>query len=103
MSYALRMDKDSATVRARFAAEMQAALQLKSDAVIAAFAAVPREAFLGAGPWLVSRDGEYQRTPDDDPAHIYANAFVALDPERELNNGRPYNHARWIDALSPVP
>jgi protein-L-isoaspartate(D-aspartate) O-methyltransferase len=93
---------DSSELRTRFASELQAALRLESAAVVAAFAAVPRERFLGPGPWLVSGEGGYRRTPDDSPAHVYADVLIALDPQRELNNGRPYHHARWISALAPA-
>jgi protein-L-isoaspartate(D-aspartate) O-methyltransferase len=82
---------DVATVRARFAEEMCTKLGLRSKALVAAFASVPREAFVGPGPWLIS-DGEgYQLTPDADPRHLYADVLVALDRERELNNGKPGN------------
>lgn len=45
--------------------------------VEAAFAAVPREAFLGSGPWqivrwgLVRSAGEYVTTPSRNPVHLY--------------------------------
>jgi hypothetical protein len=82
---------------------MRTTLGLRSKALISAFANVPREAFVGPGPWLIS-DGEgYRLTPDADASQLYANVLVALDGERELNNGRPGTHAPWLEALAPLP
>ena len=89
------------SIRQQFAEEIRRVVGVRSDALIRAFGAVPRERFVGLGPWLVGQ-GVYRVTPDDDPAHLYADVRVAIDPDRELNNGRPYVHARWIDELAPV-
>jgi len=73
----------------------------------AAFAAVPREAFLGRGPWQVVRfnsfRGErgYVTTPSANPAYIYDDVVVALLPERKLNNGQPSLHAWMVAAAAP--
>ena len=78
----------------------------------AAFAEVPREVFAGpapwfiysAGPWWVRNSGRsYLQTPDDDPAFLYQDALVGLDPDRGINIGEPSSHAHWIEALSPQP
>jgi len=69
-----------------------------------AFATVPREDFLGAGPWHVMfYDGNYAETPSDDPAYLYHNLLVAIDRGRALNNGEPAFLARLIDALTIKP
>ena len=66
-----------------------------------AFAAVPREAFLPPGPWLVVGEGQKpQQTPDADPRHVYENVSVAIDPARQLFNGAPAFLARLIDRLA---
>jgi protein-L-isoaspartate(D-aspartate) O-methyltransferase len=65
------------------------------------FAAVPREAFLGPGPWTVSFGSGRVVTPSADPAHVYQNVLVALDGER--NNGEPFLHAAWIGKVAPKP
>jgi protein-L-isoaspartate(D-aspartate) O-methyltransferase len=74
-----------------------------------AFAAVPREPFAGpapwsvlaAGPWLTWPPGrEYVETPDDDPAYLYQDVLVALDPARGINIGEPSLHAHCLDALT---
>jgi protein-L-isoaspartate(D-aspartate) O-methyltransferase len=43
----------SSTVRRRFAEELRFLADLRSLAVVEAFATVPRERFVGPGPWRV--------------------------------------------------
>jgi protein-L-isoaspartate(D-aspartate) O-methyltransferase len=70
-----------------------------------AFAAVARERFLPSPPWLIAqpfdRDQPYRST--EDLADVYSDAVLAIDPERQLNNGQPSAHARWLDAVLPEP
>jgi protein-L-isoaspartate(D-aspartate) O-methyltransferase len=83
-----------------YAEELRFVARVETDAVIRAFASVPRENFLGPGPWLVMGDDRtYWRTPDDDPAHVYHNVLLAIDPARELNNGHPQFWAVLLDKL----
>ncbi len=83
-----------------YAEELRFVAHVGADAVIRAFASVPREKFLGPGPWLVMGDDRtYWRTPDDDPAHVYHNVLLAIDPVRELNNGHPQF---WADLLNKL-
>jgi len=88
--------------RGWFADEIRAVGNLQSDALVAAFARVPREVFLGAGPWQLLRPSDptapYHTTPDADPRHLYHDVLVAIDPERRLNNGHPSSLAMWIQA-----
>ncbi|RUW88747.1 protein-L-isoaspartate O-methyltransferase [Mesorhizobium sp. M7A.F.Ca.US.010.02.1.1] len=69
----------------------------------AAFAEVPREAFLGPGPWTVIAGNGKVTTPSADPAHIYQNVLVTLDDDKGINNGEPFLHAMWIGKLAPKP
>jgi protein-L-isoaspartate(D-aspartate) O-methyltransferase len=64
---------------------------------------VPREAFLGPGPWKIVSGHRYVETPDDNPAYLYQNVLVALDADRQINNGEPFLHARWIGYVRPQP
>ena len=67
-----------------------------------AFATVPRERFLGSGPWLIrppTRLSETYRTPDADPRHVYHDVLVAIDEARDLNNGQPSLWAWLFDHL----
>jgi protein-L-isoaspartate(D-aspartate) O-methyltransferase len=71
----------------------------QNAALKAAFASTPRERFLGKGPWKVVTKGDYIDTPSDDPAFIYVDAAVALDPSANINNGQPTLHAMCLAAL----
>jgi protein-L-isoaspartate(D-aspartate) O-methyltransferase len=76
---------------------------LQSEALVAAFARVPREQFLGPGPWQILSPGTdgsaYRTTTDNDPAHLYRDVLVAIDPSRRLNNGQPSYLASCIESL----
>jgi protein-L-isoaspartate(D-aspartate) O-methyltransferase len=90
-----------------YAEEIRAVAHLTSDAVIEALARVPREAFIGAGPWQIARSFDhaphYRTTPDGDPRHLYHNVLVAIDPARQLHNGLPSALAQWIEAAEVRP
>jgi protein-L-isoaspartate(D-aspartate) O-methyltransferase len=70
--------------------------------LIAAFANVPREAFLGPGPWRVAAGSTYIATPDDDPRWVYQDCVIGLAKGLWLNNGQPSLHARCICAALPA-
>jgi protein-L-isoaspartate(D-aspartate) O-methyltransferase len=87
--------------RAYFAEELRAVANLQSEALVKAFAKVPRERFLGPGPWqMLSPGSEYRTTKDADPKHLYHNVLVAIDVERKLNNGHPSFLAFLIEQLA---
>ena len=93
--------------RRRYAEEIRAESKIKSEALVEAFARVPREHFLGPGPWKVVRpeagsDQGYQNT-EAAPAQLYQNVLVAIDAARGLNNGLPSSLALWLDALELQP
>ena len=98
-----RSDLDLA--RAYYAEELRAVANLQSEAVVKAFAKVPREHFLGLGPWQVKSPGfeGYWTTKDTDPKQLYHNILVAIDPSRLLNNGHPSFLASLIDRLDVKP
>ena len=83
-----------------YAEELRAVAELRSEALVQAFATVRREAFLGPGPWkiLSLKHGmgppEYRPTPDANPEHLYHNVAVAIDAARMLNNRQPSALAR---------
>ncbi|MGH9608258.1 MAG: protein-L-isoaspartate O-methyltransferase family protein [Bryobacteraceae bacterium] len=105
------MDLDDC--RLFYADEIRIAAGLDSDALVAAYARVPREKFMGPPPWQVASPewaalaftglagSAYSTT--DNPGDLYHNVLVALDPDRHLNNGQPSALARWIDALDLAP
>ena len=88
-------------IRQRYAEELAYAGHLTSPAVIRAFARVPRERFLGPGPWRIYQmyTRQYWTTPDADPWHVYHDVLVAIDEARLLNNGQPSFLAFEIEAL----
>ena len=96
-------------LRRFYAEEVAAVAHVDAPALVEAFAHVPRERFLGPGPWLIMRDPgrrgaeAYRATPDADPAHLYHNVLVGIDPARRLNNGQPSGLANWINALDVRP
>lgn len=65
-----------------------------------AFAATPRERFVGPGPWRVFTAGGYIATPSDDPAFLYQDVTVAVEAEGQINNGQPTLHALCLMVLN---
>jgi protein-L-isoaspartate(D-aspartate) O-methyltransferase len=80
-------------VRERYAAMLRDKVPLRSEALVCAFAEVPREAFLGPGPWRVLGSETV------DPLALYDDVLVAIDGKRSIMNGLPSFLARSIDAL----
>ncbi len=102
------MDR-SAKLRAFFARYVAERGGARDPRIERAFAAVPREPFAGPAPWSVFPVGpwsvwppgpSYIQTPDDDPAFLYQDVLVALDPARGINIGEPSLHAHCLDALA---
>jgi protein-L-isoaspartate(D-aspartate) O-methyltransferase len=73
----------------------------RESRLTAAFAATPRERFVGEGPWRVFTAAGYIETPSADPAFLYQDVTVALKKEGSINNGQPTLHAACLAALSP--
>lgn len=96
-----QMIGDLNLARQFYAEELRAVSDLQSEALVRAFAKVPREHFLGPGPWQVFSPGSEINwtTKDADPKHLYHNLLVVIDPERHLNNGYPSFLAFLIDEL----
>lgn len=92
-------------IRHYYAEELRAAANLHSEALVRAFAKVPREHFLGPGPWQVfTPDSESDwTTKDADPRQLYHNLLVSIDSERGLNNGYPSFLAFLIEELQLQP
>ena len=97
------MSERVAEARARYAEKIRGLVSLRSESLFRGLATVPREAFVGPGPWKLMYGNQvgldYTDTPDADPVHVYDNVLVALDPERRLNNGEPAALLRWFDSL----
>lgn len=95
----------------RFYAALLAAQAGSSDPRIEqAFAEVPRENFLGPGPWRIvvrpwsaGAGAGTVTTPGADPVYVYRNALVALDADKGINNGEPLLHMMWMAKAAPQP
>ncbi|OQM76914.1 protein-L-isoaspartate O-methyltransferase family protein [Manganibacter manganicus] len=92
-----------AEARRAYAKHLAALVGLPDPRIDEAFATVPREAFLGPGPWTLIEDGGFVATPDADPIHIYRNVLVVLEAEKGINNGEPLLHAMWMARIAPQP
>lgn len=93
-----------AAARRHFAEELRVVAHVQDDRVVEAFAAVPRERFVGPGPWrLLNLIEGYWTTPDADPRWLYHNVLVALDESRGLNTGEPSLWAHHFDRLGIGP
>ena len=91
-------------MRRAYARQMLATLGVDNPAIEAAFAAVPREAFLRPPPWTASSPfGGYRPLSGSDPVVLYQDLLIALDPARGVNNGSPSLHAKLLEALGPTP
>ncbi|MBZ9653981.1 protein-L-isoaspartate O-methyltransferase family protein [Phyllobacterium lublinensis] len=86
-----------AAVRRAYAKQILASVGVEDARIEQAFAQVPREDFLGPGPWPISRFGlGYVYSPSADPAYIYTDDLVGIAPERHINNGEPSLHAHLL-------
>ena len=99
---------DLQALRRSYAEEIRAVSNVRSAALVRAFATVPREQFLGPGPWQILAPVPpggfpYRTTEDADPRHLYHNVLVAIDPARRLNNGQPSFLAFCLDSLDLQP
>lgn len=72
------------------------------ERLIAAFADVPREDYVGPGPWQVFVGSGYMPTISADPTLLYQDILVGLATDRGINNGQPSLHARCLAAVAPA-
>jgi protein-L-isoaspartate(D-aspartate) O-methyltransferase len=95
------MQHDLAERRRWYAQDLRLRAPVRRHTAIAeAFAAVPRERFLGPGPWRLLPDRHPDNglmTPDDDPGWLYHDVLVTIDQTRGLYNGLPSLWARSFD------
>jgi protein-L-isoaspartate(D-aspartate) O-methyltransferase len=102
---------DMSRVRRDFADRIAALAQLKSSDLVEALANVPREDFVGPGPWKVMRPpftGGYVDTPNADPVHLYDTVVVALEADPDLADVAIQKLATYVNVevrcdRSPTP
>jgi len=88
----------------RFYAEFIVRSSDSSDErLISAFAQVPREKYLGPGPWQVFIGSGYIPTISADPCLLYQDVLIGLATDRRINNGQPSLHALCLSAAAPAP
>ena len=95
---------DDAIEEARrwFAEELRLVARVDDDALVRAFATVPREQFVGPPPLRILSPWDmsvYWTPPDPRPAAVYHNVLIAYDETRWLNNGLPSLWAFLLDKL----
>jgi protein-L-isoaspartate(D-aspartate) O-methyltransferase len=93
------MDISIEAARQCYAEELRFVTHMRSDPLFAAFANVPRERFVGPGPWRVLGEEGYWRTESTDPRDVYHNVLIALDEGKGINNGQPSLWALHLDRL----
>ena len=96
-----------------YSEEIQLVAGLQSASLIEAFARVPREEFLGPGPWQIgspearsmsmSGTGQMSYFPVSDPRSLYHNVVISVRKDEDINNGQPSALGRWIEALEIKP
>jgi protein-L-isoaspartate(D-aspartate) O-methyltransferase len=96
-----------------YADEIRFVANLNSPSLVEGFARVPREKFIGPGPWQVGSAevralaaagmGRAAYVTVDDPRHLYHNVVVVLDAAGDINNGQPSALAHWINGLELQP
>ncbi len=94
-----------AIVRRAYARQMLALAGASGDHRLeAAFAAVPRERFLGDPPWgLVGTNASRILCETNDPVVLYQPFLVQLVPTQRINNGSPVLHAQWLHQAGLAP
>ncbi len=80
-----------------YADEIRFVANLNSPALVDAFARVPREKFIGPGPWRVGSAevralsaagiGRATYVNIEEAQHLYHNVVVVVDEARDINNG----------------
>src|SRR5690349_17789641 len=96
-----------------YAREVKFAASLTTPGLVEAFGRVPREKFLGPGPWQIGSAaaramsvaglGQMSYVTIEDPRDVYHNVAISLDRPKDINNGQPGSLGMWIDALALKP
>jgi protein-L-isoaspartate(D-aspartate) O-methyltransferase len=89
--------------RAHYASSIAANAGGANERLVAAFASVRREHFVGPGPWTIDGGGGYIQTASADLRLLYQDIVVALATDRGIHNGRPSLHAECMQACQPAP
>lgn len=103
----MEKNTDVESARGWFASDIgEVAPVLHNQAIVDAFAAVPREHYLGDGPWGVHSRlciGDIHQSATASPHHLYHDVLIAIDQESGINNGLPSLWARVFDNMDIRP
>ncbi|MGO8760295.1 MAG: protein-L-isoaspartate O-methyltransferase family protein [Terracidiphilus sp.] len=91
------------SARRFYAEELCRINHISSPAILAAFSTVPREHFVGPGPWMIQTSGTHWFTESDDPRAVYRDSLIVLDAARHVNNGQPSLWAYYLSLLDIRP
>lgn len=96
---------DLETTRRGFVEQIRYRARIRSKRLLSAFASVPREQFMEAGPWRIRSDlvPGYWTTENADPCHLYHDVLIAIDEAERLDNGLPSLWAFLFEAVSIQP
>jgi protein-L-isoaspartate(D-aspartate) O-methyltransferase len=75
---------------------------VRNRAIVEAFAKVPREQYLGPGPWGIHSRlciGDIHPSAAKSAHHVYHDVLIAIDEASGINNGLPSLWARVYDNL----
>ena len=95
-------DDDLREARRWFADELRFVARIEDQNVVDAFAAGPRERFVGPGPLRMLSQwnlNDYWTPLDSGPRAVYHDVLIAYDEKRRLNNGQPSLWAFVFDKL----
>ncbi|PCI05277.1 MAG: protein-L-isoaspartate(D-aspartate) O-methyltransferase [Hyphomicrobiales bacterium] len=74
--------------------------------IVDAFASVPREQYLGDGPWGIHSRlgiGAIHQSATSSPLHVYHDVLISIDQASGINNGLPSLWGRVFDNLNIEP
>ena len=94
-------DDNTEEARYKFAKAATRGVSGNTAVIEEAFANVPREHFLGQGPWLKLTYDGYEETQTANPMEVYQLRALAIDPALGINNGEPQLHAKMMSAIAP--
>jgi protein-L-isoaspartate(D-aspartate) O-methyltransferase len=98
---------DGSEARRWFAEDLRVSSPVvHNPSIIAAFAKVPREQYLGDGPWRIHsrlKVGTVHTSLSTDLREIYHDVLVVLDEKRGINSGQPSLWAFVFDQLNIAP
>ncbi len=86
-----------------YAEELCRINHISSPTILRAFSTVPRERFVGPGPWMIQTSGTEYFTESADPQNVYQDALIVLDAAKRLNNGQPSLWAFHLSVLDVHP